>query len=196
MELYVNGNKLDITLEHEKTVGEIFKSFEQECERNDATTVGILLDGNKVTADIFDEVGKKEISEVEKIEFSVISQNDIMEEFKAEAEKCGEISTQLTDLSVKFQSGKDKEANLLISNLVEFLDGFCHTVTLSSLFPEKFGSLVINGATVKDFFSEFSQILNDFKQAIEDKDTVLIGDLAEYEISPRLSSISEAIKGI
>ena len=84
----------------------------------------------------------------------------------------------------------------MISALAAFLDKFCYTVTVSSLFPEKFASMKINGASIKEFFSDFSQILNDFKQAIEDKDTILMGDLAEYEISPRLSSISNAIKEI
>ena len=196
MEIYVNGNKLDITLEHEKTVGDVFKSFEQECDKNDATTIGIIVDGNEVSAEHFDEVGQKDVESVQKVEFSVLSQNDIVSEFKAESTECDSLSEQLSDLSVKLQSGKDKEASDLISNLAAFLDKFCHTVTLSSLFPEKFGSMKINGNSIKEFFSDFSQILNDFKQSIEEKDSVTMGDLAAYEISPRLSSISETLKGI
>ena len=33
MELFVNGEKIDITLEDEKTVGEVLKSFEKEVMR-------------------------------------------------------------------------------------------------------------------------------------------------------------------
>ena len=33
MELFVNGEKIDITLEDEKTVGEVLKSFEKEAEK-------------------------------------------------------------------------------------------------------------------------------------------------------------------
>ena len=32
MNFYVNGNKLDITLENEKTVGDVLKGFEEEAE--------------------------------------------------------------------------------------------------------------------------------------------------------------------
>ena len=196
MEIYANSNKLDITLDYEKTVGDLFKSFEQECENNNATTVGIIVDGKNITAEEFDAVSMQDLSSVEKIEFSVISQNDIISELNDESKECEELSAQLTELSAKLQSGKDRESNVLISSLATFLDKFCHTVTVSSLFPERFGSMKINGASIKEFFSDFSQILNDFKQAIEDKDTILMGDLAEYEISPRLSSISDAIKEI
>ena len=194
MEIYANGNRLDITLEQENTVGDFFKSFEQECAKNDATTVGIIVDGKNVTADDFDEVGRRDLSSVGRIEFSVISQSDIVSEFNVEAKECEVLSAQLAELSAKLQSGKDRESSDLISSLAAFLDRFCHTVTVSALFPEKFGSMMINGASIKEFFSDFSKILNDFKQAIEDKDTILMGDLAEYEISPRLSSISDAIK--
>ena len=196
MEIYANGNKLDITLENEKNVGDLFKSFEQECENNDATTVGIVVDGKNITAEEFDSVSMQELSAVEKIEFSVISQRVLYGWFNDESKECDELSSQLTELSAKLQSGKDRESNVLISALAAFLDKFCHTVTVSSLFPEKFGTMKINGASIKEFFSDFSQVLNDFEQAIEVKDTILMGDLAEYEISPRLSSISEAIKEI
>ncbi|MBQ2080381.1 MAG: hypothetical protein II461_01290, partial [Treponema sp.] len=36
-------------------------------------------------------------------------------------------------------------------------------------------------------------ILKDFETAMQDKDTVTVGDLSEYEISPRLTMISEAV---
>ena len=52
----------------------------------------------------------------------------------------------------------------------------------------------IDGKKINEFFQEFSQILNDFEQAIASKDTVLMGDLAEYEISPRLLAIAKTIE--
>ena len=47
-----------------------------------------------------------------------------------------------------------------------------------------------------DFFKEFSPVLLDYEQALQSNDTVLIGDLSEYEICPRLQAISEALKNI
>ena len=50
------------------------------------------------------------------------------------------------------------------------------------------------GKYFADFFEDFSPILHDFEDAMKNNDTVLIGDLSEYEICPRLKSISEALK--
>ena len=56
MELYVNGSKLDVELENEKTIGDVLKSFEAECEKSKATTVSIYVNGHYVNADDFDAV--------------------------------------------------------------------------------------------------------------------------------------------
>ena len=92
------------------------------------------------------------------------------------------------------QSGKDKEASTLITKLADLIEKFCHTATLSALFQDIYKKLTIDGKTINEFFQNFSGILNDFEQAIASKDTVLMGDLAEYEISPRLLLIAGTIK--
>ena len=33
MDFFVNGEKLDITLQDEKTVGDVLKAFEEECQK-------------------------------------------------------------------------------------------------------------------------------------------------------------------
>ena len=52
------------------------------------------------------------------------------------------------------------------------------------------------GMNFKDFFAEFSPILEDFEDALQNNDTVMLGDLSEYEICPRLKDISKALKAM
>ena len=44
MDFYINDEKIDITLEEEKTVGDVLKSFEITCEQNDTAVIGIRID--------------------------------------------------------------------------------------------------------------------------------------------------------
>lgn len=194
MEFYVNGEKIDITLENEKTVGDILKSFEEEFAKNNATTVNIILNGKNIDAAHFDEETKKPVREIEKMELSVISQDEIQNSFEEEAKECSVLAEKLLAVPEKLQAGKDKEAGEMIALLADFIAKFCRTASLSSLFPEKYKNIEIDGKSIKDFFEDFNQILSDFEQAISSKDTVLIGDLAEYEISPRLTAIADSIK--
>lgn len=193
MNFYVNGNKLDITLENEKTVGDVLKGFEEEAEKNDATTVSIELNGNVIDAEKLDEAFSQELSESTDLRLQVISKNDITQNFAINAENFMKISKGLQNISVLLQSGKEKDANEIIENLANEIDRFCHTATLSALFPDTYRKIIIDGNDLGTFFGEFTPIFKDFKDAMEAKDTVTVADLAEYEISPRLEQIAKAI---
>jgi hypothetical protein len=54
--------------------------------------------------------------------------------------------------------------------------------------------LLIDGKPYADFFSDLNKVLNELMEAFGSRDTVLIGDLAEYEVLPRLDSIFEALE--
>ncbi|WP_296690484.1 hypothetical protein [Treponema sp. UBA6852] len=194
MELFVNGEKIDITLEDEKTVGEVLKSFEKEAEKSDATTIGIFLNGKKVLADDFDEASKTPLEENTKIELTVLSKQDVIDSLEKSKDKFSSLAQKLLEVPVALQGGKDKEANTVIAELAEAIDDFCHTAALSALFPEVYSSIVIDGKSVTEFFEEFAPIAADFEQSLETKDSVTSGDLCEYEIAPRLELIAKAIE--
>lgn len=194
MELFVNGEKIDITLEDEKTVGEVLKSFEKEAEKSDATTIGIFLNGKKVLADDFDEASKTPLEENTKIELTVLSKQDVIDSLEKSKDKFSSLAQKLLEVPVALQGGKDKEANTVIAELAEAIDDFCHTAALSALFPEVYSRIVIDGKSVTEFFEEFAPIAADFEQSLETKDSVTSGDLCEYEIAPRLELIAKAIE--
>lgn len=194
MEFFVNGEKISITLENEQTVGEVLKAFEQEAEKNEATTIGIKINGKRIPAEEFDDAAKQPVDENLKIELQVLSKADVLESFESARTKFQELAEKLHEVPVALQSGKDREANQLIAQLAEAIDGFCHTSALSALFPEVYERLVINGQSVTSFFEEFAPIMADFEKSLKSKDTVTSGDLCEYEIAPRLEQIAQAIQ--
>ena len=196
MTLLVNGNTIDITIENEKTVGDVLKGMEEEFAKNEATTISIILDGRKIEADAFEDAAQTPLSDSTKLELTVISLAELKESFAFEGKIAREIAGSMEEIPVQLQSGRDKEAGTVISRLADLVDSFCKTASLASLFPSLYKAISIDGKNITEFFSDFSAILADFKQALEDRDTVLIGDLAEYEISPRLNAIAEAVEGV
>lgn len=193
MDFLVNGQKLDITLQDEKTIGDVLKQFEISCEQNKLATIGISLNDKIVTADEFDEVSNYPIEENTKLDVSVISEQAVTESFKQSAAEMKEVVELLKNIPVEMQSGKDAQAKKTIIKLSDVMNAFCSTVTWSSLFPEAFGNIKIEDKTLSDFLAEMSPILKDFSEALENSDSVLLGDLSEYEICPRLESLSDAL---
>ncbi|MBR1912496.1 MAG: hypothetical protein IJ828_09105 [Treponema sp.] len=196
MKLSVNGQAIDITLENEKTVGDILKSFESEMEKNDATTVKIVLDGKEIASTEFDSILGKELTDTTSIDFGVVSKIELVSSLHAISDTFSALSEKLETVPVLLQSGKDKEASGIIEELATACDSFCHIGTMTMLFPELYEKLTINGAKLEAFFKELLPILNDFEAALKDKDTVTLGDISEYEMVPRLHSIIDAIKAV
>ena len=193
---YINGQQVEVQLEDEQTIGDVLKSFEKTCEENKAAVIGITVDGKQITADIFDQEAAKPLGKDTKFEFSIVTENDIKASFVKLSELFDELANQMENVPVALQSGKNLEVSESIKKLADSIDQFCHIATLASLFPETFSSESLNGINFKDFFAEFSPILKDFEDALQNNDTVMLGDLSEYEICPRLKEISAALQNM
>lgn len=191
---YINGDETSVQLENEKTIGDVLHSFELTCEENNAAVIGISIDDKIITAELFDEIYNNPLESNTKFEFTVVTRQSIKDSFAQLAILFDELSIKMEQIPTEFQNGNTLNAVESIKNLADNIDRFCHLAALASLFPDTFKNSNINGMNFKDFFEDFSPILHDFEDAMKNNDTVLIGDLSEYEICPRLKSISEALK--
>lgn len=195
MDFYVNDEKIDVTLENEKTYGDVLTSFEMTCEQNDSAVIGIKIDNKQITSENFDEYSKKDLTEKSKIEFTIVTHQNIKDAFKNLSKLFKELSEKMQSIPVELQSGKAKSANESIMALADSIEEFCHVATLASLFKE-YTDLKIDGKPFSDFFQDFSPVLSDFEDALKNDDTVTVGDLSEYEICPRLIAIAETLEGL
>lgn len=196
IEFYINNQRVDVQIEDEQTIGDVLRSFESTCEENEAAVIGIAVDGKAITADIFDEEAKKPLGKDTKFEFSIVTKNDIKASFEKLSELFNALAQQMEEIPVALQSGKNLEVSDSIKKLADSIDQFCHIATLASLFPDTFNPEKLKGLDFKVFFEDFSPILKDFEDALQNNDTVMLGDLSEYEICPRLKEISKALKEI
>ncbi|MBQ9494981.1 MAG: hypothetical protein IJR50_05000 [Treponema sp.] len=194
MDLYVNGAQVDATLEGEKTIGDVLRSFELTCEDNSAAVIGIRVDGKKIDADSFDAVAQQPLEKSTKIEFDVVTKQSIAESFKKLSALFTTLSERMAQIPVDLQNGKGKDAVSAIQLLADDIDLFCHTAALASLFPETYTSLLIDGKPFAEFFADFTPVLQEFENALQSNDTVLVGDLSEYEICPRLKLVAKALE--
>ena len=191
---YINGEEVQVQLEGESTIGDVLKSFEMTCEQNQAAVIGISVDGNSITAENFDKEAGKALGKDTKFEFSVVTKDSIKQSFTALAQLFSQLALQMEEVPAALQAGKNAEVSNSITKVADSIDNLCHVAVLASLFPDDFKETIVEGKKITEFFQEFSPILLDFEEALKNNDTVLIGDLSEYEICPRLKAISEALE--
>lgn len=194
MTLYINGILTPTTVENEKTIGDILKSFELECEKQDAAVIGIIIDDKKVDASSFDTISKEVLQESTKIEFEVITKTNILKTLKSFSTVFKKLAEEIKTVGVLLQTGKMEEANSKIENLATNTEDLCYYVKLSSLFGDYNSVLLIEELPFNKFFTSFAPILKDLEEAMKSGDSVTIGDLTEYEISPRLESIAKTLE--
>lgn len=97
---------------------------------------------------------------------------------------------EISEISILLQTGKDKQAMETMVRFSELSQSLVRV--LASVFREKgeaTGQLNVGGMTLRDFYQELNGILSELLEAFEAKDSVLIGDLMEYEIAPRLEQL-------
>ncbi|GMO53074.1 MAG: hypothetical protein Ta2G_11030 [Termitinemataceae bacterium] len=139
----------------------------------------------KGICEIFSGKGSTEIKDLigKQLESLYRVIKDPIAEFRALEAEVGELTGRLIDLPLDMQTGKDKRA-------AETIDVF------SRLTEKMFGliRLVFHEETTLQPLDEFNAALKEFLAAYENKDMVLIGDLAEYELAPRLNSIYNEIR--
>lgn len=195
MEFYLNGQKTEITLENEQNVKDFLEAFELECEKNEATIIGVEIDDKQISADELDSYFAIELNSIKTINLTTVAANDILGGLQEVKQTAVFLIEVMQEIPLLLQKNQDNEANKIIAKFADFFDFFCHIITLSQLFPEKF-STAIPTETISTLLNEMLPVIEEFKDALEQKDSILIGDLAEYEIVPHLEKICTLLENI
>ncbi|MCX7031970.1 MAG: hypothetical protein NTU62_17875 [Spirochaetes bacterium] len=96
----------------------------------------------------------------------------------AAAEPVARLLPGLAEVAVQLQTGRDREAMATVTGLC---DAVQRLLPLVSFLPRDAGR--------ERLIVDLNATLRDLLAAFEAKDTVLIGDLAEYEVAPRLAQL-------
>jgi hypothetical protein len=105
-----------------------------------------------------------------------------------------QVCVRLEELPLDIQTGKDARA----AETVNIFSGAAEKVfrLFNVLKTEGFpvGEITVEEISVSGYISEFGAALRELLTAYEQHDTVLVGDLAEYEMAPRLRGLYTAIQ--
>ncbi|NLK45816.1 MAG: hypothetical protein GX297_04085 [Treponema sp.] len=196
MDIILDGVILDITIEDEKNIGDILRALERELELNSATMVEISADNTVIPADKLDNLFETPIEQVQTLEVKSVTAKEVADVLKHLFEAFESLAEKLENIPVQLQKNEDKIAMNTVTELADALSLLFQTIPYVNLFPETFDNLTIESKRPTSFISDFPSLLEDFRKAVESNDTVLIGDIAEYEIAPRLRQLSELQKSL
>jgi hypothetical protein len=282
MQILINDEKIDFTLENEKTMGEILASLDAWLEKSDLVMTSVAVDGSALSPDTFDAVrslpfgettefrleverlsrlrlkslescalflrllseafleGKpdkldearglypklvdelagflnpEEISFLEYFSkalhpsafpFEERMKNETLQRIESVSLLISERITEiiapkeellrsarlfdtekegLKDISVRFQTGNDGDAMKSVLLFSELFLKVIRTLPYLKNGEKDPGERIFEGGDARQFYEGINGILRELNEAFERKDTVLIGDLTEYELVPRM----------
>jgi hypothetical protein len=97
---------------------------------------------------------------------------------------------EIGEISILLQTGKDRQAMdtmVRFSELSQSLVRLVASVLTDNVDPSK--QVTVGGMSLQDFYLELNGILAELLEAFDANDSVLIGDLMEYEVAPRLEQL-------
>jgi hypothetical protein len=173
MKVLFDGREADITFEDEKTLGDVLKAVECWAESGGMSIYALRLDGEQIDAPGLEEVFPRSIDSVSTLDIHF--DRLLRPELNLE-----ELAQRLEDLPLDIQLGNDAEAAQTISRFSAAAE------QLIRLFQAK-------GET--ETLDDFTGVLKQLLDASAEGDMVLLGDLAEYEIAPRIRSFIAKVEG-
>ena len=196
MDILINGNKIDYTIEKEKNLGEILGAIESACEESGMTITGIRVDGSTFDADTLDSLFAREPSGISTIELDTINSKDIIGMLRDFGNRMSGFVPQLKEIPVQLQTGKDMTVLETIHRFSLDLQGLYQVLPLIPLAGLPCESSGVDGIPFGEYPSELAPVLSELIKALEIKDTVLAGDLSEYELAPRIERLGMALSAV
>ena len=92
----------------------------------------------------------------------------------------------ISEVSVLLAAGRDRQAMEAVVRFSELCQRLLRLLAGLGV-PE------VGGLKPREYFAEFNRVLGELAAAFQAKDTVLIGDLLEYEIAPRLRQLQAVL---
>jgi hypothetical protein len=100
---------------------------------------------------------------------------------------------RLKGVPILLQTGKDGEAMQSIASFTELAQLFLQVIA-DQLAPPESHRLKIDGVDLREYSAALNTHLRDLVEAFEKKDYILIGDLCEYEIAPKIIALIDSVE--
>ena len=121
---------------------------------------------------------------------------DPLQEITGSEALVNNISQRMEEFPLDMQTGKDQRAAETIRFFSQISGKLFRIFFMYKTEGLSVDTFVIDERPAKTFIEEFNSALRELSDAYENRDTVLAGDIAEYELAPRLLKFFTAMKNM
>jgi len=123
--------------------------------------------------------------------------NDPASALERTASEVESLNAEIDRLSVMFQTGEDRKAMDFIIRLSDLSQKILRILAQMEAGADiSLESTTIDEKPAREFFGGLNAVLRELLEAFDGRDTVLIADLLEYEVGPRLARLTSFVGGL
>ncbi len=194
MEISINGTNINFTLDQEENVGQILGALESECEKNGMTITGISVDGTDLAADELDTLFSRGPDEVTTLALETISGGDVVSIMHRLGLRMEEHRIGLSEIPILLQTGNDGKVMDIIHAFAQDFESLCQSIPLlGSISTRDVSELLVENIPLDQYPPQLTPLLGELIEAIKSNDTVLIGDISEYELAPKVEALAAVL---
>ncbi|GEM_PF-2304525 len=188
MELIVDGELNPVSVPEGATVADVLHLADEQLSQASRMIVSIRIDGEQLPADRLSEYQPRDVSSVERIEIGSQPVQEITQGAIGQLEtSLPDLSRTITELSATFQQGDTEHAIKVLPRVLDVWLAAVETErTLGSILGADFSSIEVNGQPVNSLHEALNEELGKATSALESEDYVLLADLLEHELAPRI----------
>ena len=118
---------------------------------------------------------------------------DPVGEMRRTRQLVSEVCSRLEQFPLDIQTGKDARAAETVNAFSGIAEKVFRLFNVLKMEGFPVGEIMVEKTPITDCILEFSEALRNLLAAYEQNDTVLAGDIAEYEMAPRLRDLHTAV---
>jgi hypothetical protein len=200
MKVTINAEPVEVDIEAEGTALDLLSGINETLLESDMLMTDFDIDGKGASG--FSDVDLSALSAagVGRVEVRASAFADVasilVSEARETAEALRDILPALEDTAVSLQTGKDKEALDAIRVFSEKVAASTRIFSIVRQIRKADRLPLIGASSVPEFFDSMNAVLLELEEAFKAKDSVLLGDIAEYEIAPRLRDLIDTLESL
>ncbi len=105
-----------------------------------------------------------------------------------------QILPSFEEIPTQLQSGQERAALELVARFAELTRRLLRILPVASAARPELRAIEVDGLPFSDNVNELNQLFLELEEAFGNSDMVLIGDVMEYELLPRLTALTTAIE--
>ncbi len=189
MNITVDGNKHDMGVQQNQTLGPVYQQLVDSLAQSGKVVTSVEVNGEHLSSGRIWNFASSAISEIQDLDLLTREVVEMVHETMEYSDRHLELLCHETEkTATMFRLGEELEAQERLGTCISGLQWFLKALSaLRGMMKLDFNSLPLKDTTVEAGLEEFVPIVEDLLAAQSDGDVVLLADILEYEMIPRLT---------